>query len=177
MSQTNLHFCMYFHQLQTYAMGFYRLPIKVAECRQFSCIFRAVWNCTTLERWPESEMRVLSYFAIQIQSWIFKTRFRSNHSPKSLINSKSKSKKLKKTAFWWQKLCNSFPLTQSKSGPDLKFLEHFNFAVWFQSKINKIRNQRCSDSSFFRVRCQSWSKRQEFWSESSLQYITEKFRG
>jgi len=31
-------------------------------------------------------------FAIQIQSWIFKTQPMSNRSPKSLRNSKSKSK-------------------------------------------------------------------------------------
>jgi len=39
-----------------------------------------------------SEMSGLSYFAIQIQSWIFKTQSKSNHSPKSLRKPKSKSK-------------------------------------------------------------------------------------
>jgi len=37
-------------------------------------------------------MSGLSYFAIQIQSWIFKTQSKSNRSPKSWRNSKSKSK-------------------------------------------------------------------------------------
>ena len=36
------------------------------------------------------------------------------------------------------KLCNSCSLTQSKSGPDPKFVKHF--AIRIQSKINKIRH-------------------------------------
>ena len=41
------------------------------------------------------EMSELSNFAIQIQSWIFRTQSKSNHSPKILGNLKSKSKKWK----------------------------------------------------------------------------------
>jgi len=48
------------------------------------------------------------------------------------------SEKLKNEAFSWQKLRNSFPLNQSKSGPDPKFLKHFTVRI--QSKINWIRN-------------------------------------
>jgi len=39
-----------------------------------------------------AEMSGLSYFAIQIQSWFFKTRSKSNHSPKDFANVMSKSK-------------------------------------------------------------------------------------
>jgi len=49
-----------------------------------------------------------------------------------------KSKKLKHTAFSWQKLPNSFPLIQSNSGSEPNFLKHF--AVQSQPKINRIRN-------------------------------------
>ena len=36
--------------------------------------------------------RTVIYFAIQIQSWIFKTQSKSKHSPKEILNVKSKSK-------------------------------------------------------------------------------------
>jgi len=45
-------------------------------------------------------MSRLSYFAIQIQSWIFKTQSTSNHGPKSLSNLKTKFKNSSKN-------CNS----------------------------------------------------------------------
>ena len=49
------------------------------------------------------------------------------------------SKKLTKYSFHWQKLRNSFSLTQSKSGPVPKFMNHFTVRI--QSKINKIRHR------------------------------------
>ena len=42
----------------------------------------------------------------------------------------------KNAAFQWKKLRNVCPLTQSKPGPDPKFVKHFAFRI--QSKINKI---------------------------------------
>ena len=72
-----------------------------------------------------AEMSGLSNFAIQIQSWSFKTQSKSNHNPKNFSNAKSKSKwspKYLKNATFSQHKCRiSFPLTQSKSGPVPKF--------------------------------------------------------
>jgi len=70
-------------------------------------------------------MSGLSNFAIQIQSWLFKTLSKSNHSPKFFSNVKSKPKwspkYLKNAVFSQQKCRISFPLTQSKSGPVPEF--------------------------------------------------------
>jgi len=67
----------------------------------------------------------LSYFAIQIQSWFFKTQCKSNHSPTIFLNVKSKSKwsteNWKNAAFSQQKYRISFPLTYSKPCLDPKF--------------------------------------------------------
>jgi len=75
-------------------------------------------------------MSGLSYFAIQIQSWFFKTQCKSNHSPTIFLNVKSKSKwspeNWKNAAFSQQKYRFSFPLTQSKSCPDPKFWSAFH---------------------------------------------------
>jgi len=62
--------------------------------------------------WPP-EMSGLSYFAIQIQSWLFKIKSKSKHSPKDYSNVKSKSKaspnNLKNVAFSQQTYPISFP--------------------------------------------------------------------
>jgi len=76
----------------------------------------------------DAEMSGLSYFAIQIQSWILKTHSKSKPSPKCYQN----------TTFYWQQLRNSCPLTHSKSCPGPQFVQHF--AVRLQSKFNKIRH-------------------------------------
>jgi len=69
-------------------------------------------------------MSGLSYFAIQIQSWFFKTQSKSYHTPK-FWNAESKSKwspkSFRNAAFSQQKCRVSFPFTQSKSGPVPKF--------------------------------------------------------
>jgi len=53
--------------------------------------------------YPIPEMSGLSYFAVQIQSWIFKTQSKSNHSPKKFKKFKllvqRKCKKLTNTRF------------------------------------------------------------------------------
>ena len=89
----------------------------------------------------------LPYFAIQIQSWFFKTQSKSNHSPKTFSNVKSKSKwslkNLKNSAFSQQNLRISFPLTQSKSGTVPKFLKEV------QSGSNP------NSTKFAIVRCQA----------------------
>ena len=84
-----------------------------------------------------SEMSGLPYFAIQIQSWIFITQSnKSNRNPKSFQNPSPKN--VTKHSFLKTKITQYFPLTQSKSGSDPKFLNQFNIRI--QSKFNKIRH-------------------------------------
>jgi len=68
-------------------------------------------------------MSGLSYFALQIQSWFFKTQSKSNHGPKffSMHCSTQKVQKFWKCSFFTTKCRMSFPSTQSNSGPVPKF--------------------------------------------------------
>jgi len=62
------------------------------------------------------KMSVLSYFAIQIQSWFFRTQSKSK-----IFQVQMKSGTLEKCSLFTTKIPHFFPLTQSKSCPDPKF--------------------------------------------------------
>jgi len=85
-----------------------------------------------------AEMSGLSYFTIQIQSWIFKTQSKSNHSTKFFKNvgpSPNKVRILIKSSFFTKNAANSFPIIHSKSDPDLKLLKWFT--EWIEPKSQK----------------------------------------
>jgi len=159
-------FCWIF--MPTYVGLVFRLNYLFLACFSnfLACFCKITWHhCCQHEAVPE--MSGLSYFAVQIQSCIFKTQSKSNHSPKKFkkfqIQVQIKSKKLTKYKFLMKKikkLKNSFPLTQFKSGYDPKFMKHFTVRV--QSKINKSRHspdpvRSKSSPMLISDLCQRWS--------------------
>jgi len=88
-----------------------------------------------------AEMSGLSYFAIQIQSWIFKTQSKSNPSPTFFeMKSPSPNKvyQIDKNSFLITNITQFFPINAVQSGPNPKFMKQFT--VRFQSIFNKIRH-------------------------------------
>jgi len=100
---------------------------KLASFSSESTTLSPLMQKSNAKNYPTSKISGLSYFAIQIQFWFFKTQSKSNRSPKISFNctvktkSKWNPKKLKNAAFSQQKCCISFPFTGSKSWLDTKF--------------------------------------------------------
>ena len=92
--------CLFFSPLLTFASNGGSRQSRTIACSKNES------NDSTMS---VPEISGMSYFAIQIKSWLFKTQSKSNHNPKSFNTQvQINSQKLKKYSLFIDKLCNIF---------------------------------------------------------------------